>query len=68
MVAVAVNVSFNFKVVANSDTNRMNEQNLAIVFGPNLMWSKNQASLVSVGYVNTCTLFMISHYKDLFVK
>lgn len=46
----------------------MTEQNLAIVFGPNLLWSKSQASLTALGYVNTCAQLLISQYHELFVK
>jgi len=56
------------QVVAQSDVNRMTAQNLAIVFGPNLLWSKNEASLTLIGFVQSCTLLLITHYDDLFVK
>ena len=56
------------QVVEKCSRNKMNAQNLAIVFGPNLMWSKNQASLASVSYVITCTLLLITYYDDLFAK
>ena len=48
--------------------NLMTADNLAVIFGPNLMWSKSQASLVSLGYVNACSLLLITRYDDLFVK
>jgi hypothetical protein len=61
-------VNFLTEVVEKSEVNKMTAQNLAIIFGPNLMWSKSQASLVSLGYVNACVLLLISHYHDLFAK
>ena len=35
-------VNFMTEVEQHSDQNKMTAQNLAIVFGPNLMWSKSQ--------------------------
>ncbi len=35
-------VNFMTEVEQHSDHNKMTAQNLAIVFGPNLMWSKSQ--------------------------
>jgi len=46
----------------------MTTKNLAIVFGPNLMWSKSQASLTSLGYVNACAEYLIIMFDDIFVK
>ena len=48
--------------------NLMTAENLAVIFGPNLMWSKSRASLVSLGYVNACSLLLISRYDELFIK
>ncbi|KAK2186020.1 hypothetical protein NP493_216g02031 [Ridgeia piscesae] len=56
------------EVSARSSKNLMTNQNLAVVFGPNLLWSKSEASLASMGYVNTCALLLISRYEELFVK
>ncbi|ELU18753.1 hypothetical protein CAPTEDRAFT_229318 [Capitella teleta] len=56
------------EVVEKSDCNKMTDANLAIVFGPNLMWSKSQASLTSMGYVNSCAQQLIAHYDTLFSK
>ncbi|KAI0209051.1 Rho GTPase-activating protein 8 [Lamellibrachia satsuma] len=61
-------LQFLTEVSARSAKNLMTEMNLAIVFGPNLLWSKSQASLASMGYVNTCALLLISKYEELFVK
>jgi len=51
-----------------SAVNLMTADNLAVIFGPNLMWSRSRASLVSLGYINACTLLLITCYDDLFVK
>lgn len=61
-------VNFLCDVVERSEKNKMTDTNLAIVFGPNLMWSKSQASLTSMGHVNSCALLLISHYDKLFIK
>jgi len=46
----------------------MTPENLAIVFGPNLLWSKNEASLTLIGFVQSCTMLLITRYDDLFIK
>jgi len=56
------------EVAERSALNRMTADNLAIIFGPNLMWSKSRASLSSLGYVNSCTQLLITRYDDLFIK
>ena len=56
------------QVASYSSVNKMTTTNLAIVFGPNLMWSKSQASLTSLGYVNACAEYLITAYNELFVK
>lgn len=61
-------VQFLTEVESHHASNKMTAQNLAIVFGPNLMWAKSQASLTSMGYVNACAQLLISNYEDLFMK
>ena len=61
-------ISFYFQVVDNCRSNRMDVKNLAIVFGPNLLWSKSQASLTSLGFVNSCSELLITHVDELFQK
>ena len=56
------------EVVERSNVNLMSADNLAVIFGPNLMWSRSQASLMSLGYVNACTLLLLTRYDQLFVK
>lgn len=61
-------IQFLTEVAAKSEVNRMDSKNLAVVFGPNLLWSKSQASLTSMGYVNTCAFILIDSYDMLFEK
>ena len=46
----------------------MTTQNLAIVFGPNLIWPKGQATLSSMGYCNSFALLLLDHYDELFTR
>lgn len=56
------------EVADHCEVNKMTEQNLAIVFGPNILWSKSEASLTTLGYVNTCAQLLISQFHQLFLK
>lgn len=45
----------------------MTSMNLAIVFGPNLMWSKSQAaSLDAMAQVNSFTLLLLENIRVFF--
>ena len=45
----------------------MTAKNLAIVFGPNLVWSKSQAaSLDAMAQINSFTLLMLENVSYLF--
>ncbi|XP_069131577.1 rho GTPase-activating protein 1-like isoform X2 [Argopecten irradians] len=59
-------LQFLTEIVAHSEENKMTSMNLSIVFGPNLLWPKGQASLSSMGYLNSFTKYLIDHYRDLF--
>eukprot|EP01136_Pigoraptor_vietnamica_P045116 Opistho-1_new@22690 len=62
-------MSFLNEVVAHSGENLMTPANLAIVFGPNLIWAQSQASSLSVmGKINTVVNLLIKHYATLFAK
>ena len=57
-----------FQVKANVAVNKMSGQNLAIVFGPNLIWPRSQVSLSMMGHINAFTELLIENYEAVFVK
>ncbi|KAG8191792.1 hypothetical protein JTE90_026827 [Oedothorax gibbosus] len=57
------------KVIDRSDLNKMTASNLAIVFGPNLLWAQDkQASLFSITKINHFTDFLLRHSDLIFTK
>jgi len=57
------------QIIDRKDLNKMTSSNLAIVFGPNLLWSKDKcASLASISAINYFTEFLLDNYKSIFVK
>ncbi|XP_076311399.1 rho GTPase-activating protein 1-like isoform X2 [Tachypleus tridentatus] len=62
-------VEFLVKVINCSDLNKMTASNLAIVFGPNLVWSQSrQASLSSITHINHFTEFLLKNHNLMFTK
>ncbi|KAL3173432.1 hypothetical protein MRX96_042096 [Rhipicephalus microplus] len=62
-------VEFLAKVIDRSDLNKMTASNLAIVFGPNLLWSRQeQASLISITHINQFTEYVLRKQHLLFSK
>ncbi|XP_064629851.1 rho GTPase-activating protein 8-like isoform X5 [Lineus longissimus] len=61
-------ISFLTLVKDHADMNKMSSQNLAIVFGPNLIWPRSQVSLTTMTHINAFTELLISNYEDIFVK
>jgi len=56
------------KVQNWSDMNKMTSFNLAVVFGPNLVWSQNhQMSLSAIGPINAMTEYIFSHHDEIFI-
>ena len=48
---------------------KMSAVNMAIVLGPNLVWSQREvASLSSMGNINTLVVILIDNYKEIFTK
>ncbi|XP_064490238.1 rho GTPase-activating protein 1-like isoform X2 [Ornithodoros turicata] len=62
-------VEFLAKVIDRSDLNKMTASNLAIVFGPNLLWSREEgASLSSITHINQFTEYLLRNHQLLFTK
>jgi hypothetical protein len=54
-------------VIDHSDGNRMNSGSLAIVFGPNLLWSQSEVStLTSMSKINSFTKYIIDNANLIF--
>ncbi|XP_067012514.1 rho GTPase-activating protein 1 isoform X2 [Anabrus simplex] len=61
-------VQFLSMVMDRSDLNKMTSSNLAVVFGPNLVWAQNgQLSLAAIGPINMFTDFMLTHQDQIFI-
>ena len=55
-------------VTEHSFLNKMTASNLAIVFGPNLVWPKDESILLSnIGAVNSFTEYALVMHKNIFV-
>ncbi|KAH0620747.1 hypothetical protein JD844_021477 [Phrynosoma platyrhinos] len=64
---LCVLMTFLGQVSANSDINKMTNANLAVVFGPNLLWAKDAAiTLKAINPINTFTKFLLDHERELF--
>ncbi|XP_037070417.1 rho GTPase-activating protein 1-like [Pollicipes pollicipes] len=61
-------IHFLGKVMDRSDLNKMTSANLAVVFGPNLIWHHNrQMSLAAIGPINTFTDYLLQNHHQLFI-
>ncbi|XP_045433393.1 rho GTPase-activating protein 1 isoform X3 [Pipistrellus kuhlii] len=59
--------AFLVQVSAQCDQNKMTNTNLAVVFGPNLLWAKDAAiTLKAINPINTFTKFLLDHQGELF--
>ena len=57
------------QVADHQEVNKMTPQNLATVFGPNLIWSTNEtASLTLLGEAITFSDILISNFHKIFTK
>ena len=55
------------QVMNNAHLNRMNASNLAIVFGPNLIWTESAAaSLSAMGPINSIAKIIIENGASIF--
>lgn len=53
-------------VVSRSELNKMTEMNMAIVLGPNLIWSLEVTTLSDIVHINTFTYLLIKHTDTIF--
>lgn len=61
-------VEFLVKVMDCEDLNKMTSSNLAIVFGPNLIWSRHaQMSLEEINPINAFVDFVLQNHKDIYL-
>ncbi|XP_072473732.1 rho GTPase-activating protein 1 isoform X4 [Notamacropus eugenii] len=59
--------AFLVQISSHSDQNKMTNTNLAVVFGPNLLWAKDAAiTLKAINPINTFTKFLLDHQAELF--
>lgn len=62
-------VQFLAQVSANSDVNKMTNPNLAVVFGPNLLWGQDAAmTLSAIGPINNFTRILLDLNQEIFTK
>ena len=55
-------------MIDRSCLNKMTSSNLAVVFGPNLIWSADQSiSLSSIGPINAFTDYLLSRQDAIFL-
>ena len=53
----------------HSSENQMSDSNLAIVFGPNLVWSRDaSASLAAMAQINSFVATVLFNYEDIFAS
>ena len=57
------------QVIERCDLNKMTASNLAVVFGPNLVWSRgHELSLASISPINLFVDFLLGHAEEIFLK
>ncbi|XP_030386410.1 rho GTPase-activating protein 68F isoform X2 [Scaptodrosophila lebanonensis] len=61
-------VEFLVRVMECEDLNKMTSSNLAIVFGPNFLWSgRNNTSLEEIGPINAFVDFVLQHHREIYL-
>ncbi|KAH8398712.1 hypothetical protein KR222_000413, partial [Zaprionus bogoriensis] len=61
-------VDFLVRVVDCADLNKMTSSNLAIVFGPNFLWSgRNSTSLEEIAPINAFVDFVLQNHKAIYL-
>ncbi|KAG7467970.1 hypothetical protein MATL_G00137740 [Megalops atlanticus] len=60
-------IQFLVLVSAQSEVNKMNSTNLAVVFGPNLLWGRDAAmTLSAIGPINNFTRALLDEHSQVF--
>ncbi|TNM94329.1 hypothetical protein fugu_002505 [Takifugu bimaculatus] len=60
-------ITFLVQVSANSEVNKMTNSNLAVVFGPNLLWGQDNAmTLSAIGPINNFTRILLDQHHLVF--
>uniref|UniRef100_A0A8C7QD43 Rho GTPase activating protein 1 n=1 Tax=Oncorhynchus mykiss TaxID=8022 RepID=A0A8C7QD43_ONCMY len=60
-------IEFLVQVSAQSEINKMNNANLAVVFGPNLLWGQDAAmTLSAIGPINNFTRTLLDQHHKVF--
>lgn len=61
-------IVFLSKVMEREDLNKMTASNLAVVFGPNLIWPENKTiSLADIGPINSFTQYLLQNHSKIFM-
>ncbi|CAG9800484.1 unnamed protein product [Chironomus riparius] len=61
-------IEFLVQIMDRKDFNKMTSSNLAIVFGPNMVWSRNdQMSLDEIGPINAFVDFVLQNKDDIYI-
>lgn len=61
-------IEFLVKVMECKDLNKMTASNLAIVFGPNMVWSRDtQTSLQDIGPINAFVEYVLNQHEDIYL-
>jgi len=61
-------VEFLVRVMDCEDLNKMTSSNLAIVFGPNFLWSRSTStSLEEIAPINAFVDFVLQNHKDIYL-
>ncbi|MBN3320723.1 RHG01 protein, partial [Atractosteus spatula] len=60
-------IQFLAQVSDQSEVNKMNNTNLAVVFGPNLLWGRDAAmTLGAIGPINNFTRMLLDYHSQVF--
>ncbi|KAJ8340506.1 hypothetical protein SKAU_G00351390 [Synaphobranchus kaupii] len=60
-------IQFLVQVSAQCEVNKMNNNNLAVVFGPNLLWGRDAAmTLSAIGPINNYTRTLLDQHIEIF--